>query len=287
MLGKKIVVTGANGMLGSAMMHAFINEEIVGIGSELDITNREALYNKLKLISPDIIIHTAAYTDVDGCEKNPKKAYLVNTLSTQHLVDYCIDKDILFIYISSTGIYGSNKKEPYIEFDNVEPLTIHHKSKFEGEKVVQNHLSKYLIIRTGWLYGGDITHGKNFVYKRYLQAKQESEMFSDNTQIGNPTYVVDVIKQISLLIERSYYGLFNCVNTAEDVSRYTYVKKIVKNFDVACAVKVAPLGMFTRVAPVSENESARNYKLDLLGCNIMRPWDEALAAYIETLKEKL
>jgi len=74
----------------------------------------------------------------------------VNAIGTQNLVNYCINKDILFIYISSTGIYGTKKeKEPYIEFDEVDPTTIHHKSKYEAEKIVQNHLNKYLILITG------------------------------------------------------------------------------------------------------------------------------------------
>lgn len=281
MIGKKVLVTGSNGMLGS-MLSASL--ECVGIGSEVDITNLDIVHENLSVIKPDIIIHTAALTNVEDCEINIDKAYKVNTLGTQNLVNYCIDKDILFIYISSTGIYGASKKEAYNEFDMPNPTTIHHKSKYEAEKIVQNHLNKYLILRTGWLYGGDKSHDKNFVYKRFLEAQDKDIIYSDSSQIGNPTYVLDFIKQIEVLITNKQYGIFNCVNKAHNISRYNYVKKIIELFDISCDVQIAPSGMFKRVAAVSHNESAVNYKLDLLGLNVMNDWSLSLDNYIQTLK---
>ena len=153
MNGKKVVVTGFRGMLGSNLLRYLAIEDIIGL--DLDITDADRVYSKLLEEKPDIIIHSAAYTNVEDCELNKDNAYLVNSMGTQNLVNYCIDKDILFIYISSTGIYGTEKKIPYIEFDKVTPPTIHHKSKYEGEKIVEKHLSKFLILRTGWLYGGE------------------------------------------------------------------------------------------------------------------------------------
>ena len=287
MIGKKILITGKSGMLGSSLIDYFNHEDIVGFGSEIDITNSSFVLNKLNEEKPDIIIHTAAYTDVESCEINIDKAYLVNTIGTQNLVNYCIDKDILFIYISSTGIYGVNKSNAYTEFDNVDPTTIHHKSKYEAEKIVQNHLNKHLILRTGWLYGGNKEHNKNFVYKRYLEAGRNDIIYSDNTQIGNPTYIEDFIEQIKVLIEHKQYGVFNCVNEAVAISRYDYVKKIVQLFEVKCNVNIAPLDMFKRVAPVSKNESAINYKLNLLNLNVMARWDESIVKYINKIKEEL
>ena len=287
MSGKKVLITGKNGMLGSSLISNLNYEHIVGIDSSIDITNIEQISNKLEKEKPNIIIHTAAYTNVESCETDPDKAYLVNSLGTQNLVNYCINKDILFIYISSTGIYGKNKDDRYNEFDEVKPTTIHHKSKFEGEKIVQNHLNKFLILRTGWLYGGDKEHNKNFVYKRFLEASKNDLIYSDNSQTGNPTYINDLVKQIEILIQNNQYGVFNCVNEAINVSRYDYVKKIVQLFDIQCKVEVASKDMFTRVAPVSHNESAVNYKLDLLNLNIMGDWELSLSMYINKLKNEI
>ena len=279
--GKKILVTGHNGMLGSAILNSTESKNIVGFN--IDITDSISVQKKLYEEKPDVVIHTAAYTNVEECETNPDKTYLVNSVGTQNLVNYCTNKDILFIFVSSTGIYGTEKKDkPYNEFDNVNPATIHHKSKYEGERIVQSHLSRYLILRTGWLYGGDIKSNKNFVFKRYIEAKDNDVIYSNNTQIGNPTYVLELVEQIKVLIENNLYGIYNCVNSAENISRYNYVKKIVELFDAKCIVKVGNKNMFTRTAPVSDNESAINYKLDLIGLNVMCNWEIALENYIMT-----
>jgi len=156
MSGKYFLVTGSNGMLGSNLVDHLQFKQIVGYDSlSLDITDSNLVNDILTKEKPDVIIHAAAYTNVEDCEINQDKAYKINTLGTQNLVNYCIRKDVLFIYISSTGVYGKQKfKEAYTEFDDVNPTTIHHKSKFEAEKIVRNHLSKFLILRTGWLFGG-------------------------------------------------------------------------------------------------------------------------------------
>jgi len=282
----KVLITGSNGMLGSNLLKLLPYNTVGFNSNELDITNSSNCISILMSEKPDILIHTAANTNVEDCEINQEKAYKVNTIGTQNLVNYCINKNILFIYISSTGIYGTKKQnDAYNEFDEVNPTTIHHKSKYEAEKVVQNHLSNYLILRTGWLFGGDKTHNKNFVYKRYLEASNNSEMYSDDSQIGNPTYIKDLVQQIKILIENRQYGIFNCINEAKHISRYDYVKKIVELFEENSEVKVAPEGMFKRVAPVSKNESAENYKLNLLGLNIMGDWEVALSKYINYLKK--
>jgi len=283
----KILITGSTGMLGSCLVNEFNNLDVIGFGSEFDITKMKVVSNELNKIKPDIIIHTAAYTDVEQCEVNIDKAYTINTLGTQNLVNYCIDKNTLFIYISSTGVYGKSKNYVYTEFDSVEPTTIHHMSKYEAEKIVQNHLNKYLILRTGWLYGGNKMHNKNFVYKRYLEASNNTTIYSDNSQFGNPTYILDLVKQMKILINNNQYGIFNCVNGAVEISRFDYVKKIVELFNLKCNVQIAPSDMFKRVAPVSKNESAKNYKLDLLGLNVMTNWEESLYKYIQQLKSKL
>ncbi len=285
MSDKKILVTGSNGMLGSNILKFMAYDDMIGYShSKLDITDNNTVQNVLKSEKPDIIIHTAAFTNVELCETESEKAYLINTLGTQNLVNYALEHDILFVYISSTGIYGKQQNSAYTEFDSVHPTTIHHKSKYEAEKIIQNHLNKYLIIRTGWLYGGDKTHGKNYVYQRYLNLKDSEVNYSVASQTGNPTYVKNLVKQIEVLITSNQYGLYNCVDHAKNISRYHYVKKIGELFELKCEVKKAPEGMYTRVAPVSHNESAINYKLDLLGLNVMQPWEVALAEYIEYLK---
>lgn len=286
---KKVLITGANGMLGSSLMEKLNFKNLYGFSSDdLDITNRENVQTVLTEVQPDIIIHTAAFTNVELCEIEKDKAYTVNTMGTQNLVDYCLDRDVLFVYISSTGVYGTQKmEEAYHEFDEANPTTVHHKSKVLGEEVVKNHLKRFLILRTGWLYGGSKENQKNFVYKRYLEGSKKNIVYSDDSQIGNPTNVENLCNQIELLLQENMHGLFNCVDDAQQVSRYEYVKTIIELFELPCQVEVAPEGMYKRVAPVSKNESAVNYKLQLLGKNVMRPWITSLEDYIYQLKEQI
>lgn len=287
MNGKKILVTGAGGMLGSCLIEKLKQYDVIGIGSEIEITDHVILSEFLEYEKPNIIIHAAALTNVDECERNADKAYAVNVIGTQNLVNYCTSKNCFFVYLSSTGVYGDTKDERYTEFCKVRPTTVHHKSKYEGEKTVVNHLNRYLIIRTGWLYGGDITHAKNFVYKRYLEAKDSKSICANGNQIGNPTYVNDLVDQIVLLLEGNMMGLFNCVNNAENVTRYDYVRKIIELFEIDCEVNRSLDDQFERLAPVSRNESAINYKLELMGCNIMGDWDVSLSKYINIIKTSL
>lgn len=282
----RVLITGANGMLGSELVKHLEGHLISGFSrNELDVTNRKNVRDVFGQVEPDVVIHAAAHTNVDDAEYSPDEAYKVNTLGTQNIVDNCLSKNILLIYISSTGIYGDHEKRCYSEYDRVNPTTIHHKTKYEAEMVVKSHLNRFLILRVGWLYGGE-GGKKNFVLNRYREALSSKVVSSDNTQMGNPTWVREVVRQISVLIDSSCTGVYNCVNTAKNVTRMNYVEKIVNSFDLAAKVLPADAKKFKRKAPVSKNESANNYKLDLLGMNVMRNWDVALEEYISEIRKK-
>lgn len=287
MSGHKVLVTGSRGLLGSYII-PFLSSRyrVVGMDSRVDVLDSKLVLDRLNIEKPDIIIHAAAFTDVDGCEKNIDKAYGVNTMGTQNMVNYCVNKNVKLIYISSTGVYGEGSNESYNEFDIVCPTTIHHKSKYEAEKVVCNHLTNYLILRVGWLYGG-YNQNNNFVYNRFIESSGNDYIYSDGSQVGNPTSVSDVSAQLLLLIEKEQCGIFNCVNSAYNVSRFDYVKKIIEIFEVNCDVRKGGEAMFKRLAPVSKNESAINYKLNLLNLNIMSDWETALYKYMQVLKNNL
>jgi dTDP-4-dehydrorhamnose reductase len=285
----KILVTGAGGLLGSTILSLFKEtSHIVGYTrNDLDVVDYKEVQKKISFESPDVIIHGAANTNAEECEGNKNLAYNVNAIGTQNIVNAILrsNKNIVLVYLSSTGIYGTGKNTPYTEYDPVSPTTVHHKSKLEGEKFVQN-LNKYLIIRTGWLFGGGMKHQKNFVYKRYLEARNKDYIYSDNSQRGNPTYVENLAAQIQFMLTAGVFGIFNCVDLGV-ASRYEYVKKIIELFDLDCKVKKGPKAMFKRIAPVSFNESAINYKLDSMDINLMMPWEKSLEKYIDQIKLKI
>jgi dTDP-4-dehydrorhamnose reductase len=280
----KIGITGSQGILGEALLQEFEDMELIPWTRQtLDITNPEQVNNALSQ-QLDVIIHCAALTNVNFCQENPEEAHKVNVVGTQHLIEGLTEKKKpLFVYISSTGNYGAWKTDPYTEEDHLVAPTVYHDSKLTGEKLVADQLENHLILRTGWLYGGRIEQKKNFVYQRYLDAKDKDEIYGDASQIGNPTFVGNVAKQLRVLLEKKIRGTINCVDTGR-ATRLEYVQEIIRQFDLNCQVIEAPEGHFARPAPVSPNESAINQKLNELGLNKMRNWKEALQDYILTVK---
>lgn len=282
---RKIVITGVNGMLGSAIATLFKDKfSVYGLNRDLlPIEDYKAVTTKISEINPDIIIHCAAYTNVELAETNPADCYRVNHLGTLNIANAAMKANSKLIYISSTGCYGSWSAAAYCEYDPVVPTTVYHKSKIAGEDAVAGICSNYLILRTGWLYGGDISHKKNFVYNRFLEAKKSEKITSDPFQSGNPTSVVDVADQIQVLIDQDVSGCFNVVADGY-CTRYDYVKTIVEFCGLDTIVEKAEKP-FQRIAPVSGNEAAENFLLTNMGLNVMKPWKESLKKYIsETIK---
>ena len=280
----RILVTGADGMLGSCIMHRFSGHELIPLlESECDITDASGVSKFIDQASPEAIIHTAAFTDVESCEKNRKKAILVNVTGTENLVREACQADMTFVYISSTGIYGSHKQRPYTELDEVRPSTVHHRSKHDAEKLVSTGTARHIILRIGWLFGARPDHPRNFIIQRYREASGKDIIYADDSQTGNPTYADNDARQLQYLIENQLFGVFNCVDHGP-ASRLEYVRKIIELAGLPCRVEVAPDGYFKRIAAVSPNESAVNSRLDSIGKDMMEYWHASLARYMESLE---
>jgi len=280
----KLILTGAKGQLGSTIMN------IVRLNSDLLIQSfdRVKWHNSTKdqkinfLSNFDIIIHSAANTDVEFCETNPDDCYRDNVKLTEEIAIVAEIANCKMIYISSTGIYGKdNLIESYTESDIPRPTTHHHKSKFLAENLVNKICSKPLILRTGWLFGSSPTNLKNFVARRIEEASKlkGGELSSNNGQRGNPTFTNDFVFMLMELIMKEECGIFNLVNEGA-ASRFDYVKKIFEfaNIDV----KLIPSNNnFNRKADVSFNETASNQKLYEFGYRYMPLWKESLEYYIK------
>ena len=279
----RILLTGASGLLGSAIVR--VSEELGHncIAFKRSSWNwQNCLIDDELLFDIDLIVHAAANTDVEECEKQPEICYRDNTLLTECLAKAAAKANLNFVFISSTGIYGSHKTSPYAEFDEVKPTTHYHRSKFLAEERILQLIPGSLIIRTGWLYGGGFGIPKNFVANRIKEARGSAngEIFSNIDQYGNPCYNIDVAERILELTERGMSGVFNCVNEGS-VSRYEYVQSIMEFAGLNSVVSQASSAAFNRHAKVSNNESARNWKAELLGFEKMPCWKVSLEKYIK------
>ena len=284
----KILVTGAHGILGSAFTLKLGSDCIGTSRSQLDLTNLESVRDFFKKHEVSTVIHCAANTNLEFCETNPEQSFLDNVQATMNVFNAFkkLNPRGKFVFISSTGIYGSEVERPYTEDDVPVPTTVHHINKKEAEDFLISQKSEVLIIRTGWLFGGSVNHNKNFVYKRYLEASKSLELVGDKSQFGNPTYVKDVVYQVIKMINMGCCGIYNCVNIGS-VSRYDYVNEIISLFNLNTKLIPAPKSFFKRIAPVSKNEMAINKRLIDEEICIMNNWKDSLANYIKDLKKEI
>ncbi|KDN28655.1 dTDP-4-dehydrorhamnose reductase [Vibrio fortis] len=285
-----IGITGTNGLLGSELLI-----KVRACGLKATVLDRcrflisDGLKNAIEYIDSlgcDVVVHCAANTNLESCEINPQDCYSDNVILSELLANACRLLNVKFVFISSTGVYGSSKKTPYHEYDELLPTTVHHRSKMLAENAILSQSNDALIIRTGWLFGGDFNLQKNFVANRIREAVLSGgEIKSDGTQYGNPTYVKDVSDIIIKLVYDGWAGVFNCVNTGS-TSRYGYVKEIINYAKIDVNVEAVHTP-FPRLAKVSENESAVNLKLSRIGFKGIRPWEEGLDEYIRSSTEDI
>jgi dTDP-4-dehydrorhamnose reductase len=288
----KLLVTGAAGMLGSALVPALNQRggkvfatDLKPIDDEiefLDVRDYKKIEESVNKIKPDMVLHLAAETDVDKCELEPEHAFLTNTIGTQNVALACQKRNIVMVYISTIGVFYGDQFEPYSEFDTPNPVNIYGRSKLEGEKIVQSLLQRYYIVRAGWMMGGGPKRDKKFVGKIIRQIKEKNVLKAVNDKVGSPTYTVDFSKCLTNLIETGYYGLYHCTNKGY-CSRFDVAKKIVALMGRS-DVTVEPVSSayFPLPAARARSEMSRNYKLELLGKDTMKNWEDALKEYIDS-----
>lgn len=285
----KILITGANGLLGSTIFDYLTEKgENVFKYNRSDFSWIDQKKNILALRNFDVVIHAAANTNVEECEIYPESCYRDNTLFTERLSSAASQVNCKFIFISSTGIYGSEKENsPYTEYDNVNPTTHHHKSKWLAEQAVNKFCNNSLILRTGWIFGGLPNSSKNFITNRIREAlvTKNNKIISNCQQFGVPTYTKDFAEILYLMILKDEIGTYNIVNQGH-ASRFDYVSKIFKTLSLETEVIPDSAESFNRIAKVSKNEMAVSLKLKELGYQLLPTWEESIEKYIKNDLQK-
>ncbi|HDS31193.1 MAG TPA: dTDP-4-dehydrorhamnose reductase, partial [Firmicutes bacterium] len=211
---KTVLITGHLGQLGNALVQLMKSDyRVCGVDlDEMDITRVEEIAGTFYLHQPDVVIHTAAMTDVDGCELDPEKAIRINAIGTQNLVIAAEEFNSIFVHLSTDYVFPGTSNSPYIECDPVGPLSWYGKSKLMAENFVRNMLFRYFIVRTSWLVG---EKGRNFVKIMLKLAREKDELTVVDDQRGCPTFASDLAKAIRELIETPYYGTYHITNSGE------------------------------------------------------------------------
>ncbi len=276
----RVLITGGQGQLGRALVRtAPAGVEVVALGaSRCDVTDAAAVRATLAENEPDIVFHCAAWTDVDGCERSPERAWHVNALGTQHVAACCLELGATLVYISTNYVFDGEQEEPYHEFSRPNPLSVYGASKLAGEAVVRALCPRHAIVRTAMLY--DAT-GRNFLTTVLRLAREQSRLRMVADQYGNPTYVEDLARALWRLVEWPAYGTYHLVN-AGSASWYDWARAIVEGLALPVEVEPIPASAYHRAARPPRNGTLTSLAAPALGI-ALPDWRDALARCLATL----
>tara|TARA_B100001057_G_scaffold489059_1_gene574591 strand:- start:149 stop:1000 length:852 start_codon:yes stop_codon:yes gene_type:complete len=266
---KKILVTGSNGQLGRSFREIsddYPFDFFFKSKSDLNIIDKKSIYNFVREKNINCLINCAAYTNVEEAEKNPEKAYLVNSIAVGHLAEICSHLRVQLIHISTDFIFDGVKKTAYTELDQMNPINNYGKSKLEGEyKILNSSLKNSLIIRTSWLYS---KFGNNFVNNIINNMATNDFISVVDDQFGSPTNSLDlasVILQIIPRIANQNPEIYNFANLGY-CSRHDFavsIKKLLKNNVEIKKIKSTSLVQRPKFSPLSSEKIKNNFNLEI------------------------
>ncbi len=232
----RVLVTGAGGQVGRSVLEQFTRHEVVPVThGELDVCDLAALRAGLDTVRPDLVLNAAAYTDVDGAEREPAAAFAGNAVGPRLLALATAERGLPLLHLSSDYVFDGEAGRPYHEFDTPAPLSTYGRSKLAGEEAVRAFNPRHYLVRSAWVYS---PFGRNFALTmRGLAGRPEVQVVSD--QFGSPTYAPHLAVALERLIETGSFGTYHLVNVG-----------VASWYELACAV-FRELGLATPVRPVS------------------------------------
>ena len=279
---KKLLITGASGMLGSDIV-PILRKKYQVFPTDidtLDISDGNAIESFLQRIEPDWIIHLAAITDLEYCERNPAKAMNINGESTGRLAKLSKKHGKKLVYVSTSGVFSGSNKGPYTEEDVPHPVTVYGKSKLLGEKIIHDVMDPkdFMILRAGWMFGGGELD-KKFVGKMFELMSKNDQVRVVSDIVGSPNYSIDIGNLIVFLIEKEAYGLFHAINEGI-ASRYEIALKIKEYGKFDTQVVKASADEFPTIAPRPPMEAILGQNLKTKQNYQIRDWQSALKEYM-------
>jgi dTDP-4-dehydrorhamnose reductase len=275
----RIVITGASGQLGQAL-HQFLAATGLTLiqPPRFDVADHTTV-QYIADLSPDLVIHTAAMTHVDGCATDPDTAFKVNAFGTQNVAHACLRCNAELVYISTNEVFDGRQAQPYREDDRPNPINPYASSKRSGEQMAARYVQQLYIVRTAWLYGG----GQKFPAKIVAAADSGRPLKVVTDEISNPTYTLDLAAAIAQLIKTGQYGTYHLTN-AGYCSRYDFAREILRlTGRETIPIEPITLADYQRASTVPPFTPLANTRATELGITL-RPWQEALADYLRQAK---
>lgn len=279
----KVLVTGAKGQLGYDVVNELTlrGHEAIGVDiSEMDITSAAQTMNVIAEISPDAVIHCAAWTAVDAAEDNEDAVRRVNADGTRNVASACKAVGAKMMYISTDYVFDGQGTEPWsADCKTFAPLNVYGRTKLEGERAVADNIDNYFIVRIAWVFGA---HGKNFVDTMLRLGQTHDTLRVVSDQIGTPTYTPDLARLLVDMIETEKYGYYNATNEGGYISWYEFACEIFRQ----AGIKTKVIPVTTKEYGLSKAKRPFNSRLDKskLTANGFKPlpdWRNALERYLK------
>ena len=274
------VVTGAGGQLGIELARRLDARRAVTLNrAQLDITNARLVERTLAEISPRLIIHAAAATNVDGCERDRAEAYRTNAVGTWNVARAAERAGAQMVYVSTNYVFDGKKLGPYLEYDDAAPLSAYGWTKLHGERAARQVLERLFVVRTSWLYS---RWGHNFISRLRDVEASDGPLRYVGDQVANPTNAGDLAAAILELAETEAFGVHHLVNEGA-TSWYGWAAAVLAGLGRAdIALEEISAEEFPRAAAVPANAELANETARAVGVTL-RPWSEALSAHIREI----
>jgi dTDP-4-dehydrorhamnose reductase len=274
-----ILVTGAAGRLGGRLVEVLTSAGHSPIGAdtaEFDIADWAATRAFIASAAPDLIIHPAAWTDVDGCVGDPEKAIRINGMGAQNVALAAAEIGAPILHISSNEVFNGKASTPYREYDPTDPINPYGYSKWVGEQAVMRVNPRHYVVRTAWLFAHG---GKNFIQSILNAAKAGRELRVVTNEVANPTYNDDLAAAIVQLIETERFGIYHFVNEGA-CSRYEFARYALDRAGYA-DTPITPItsAEWKRASTPPEYAPLDNLAGKLVGISL-RGWREAVDAFL-------
>jgi dTDP-4-dehydrorhamnose reductase len=275
----KVLVFGGTGLLGSDITEVCkADHEIISAGSaDADITDFNAVYDYVKAHRPEVVINCAALTDVDKCEENPDLAFRINAMGPKNIAVACRDFNARLIHLSTDYVFDGKKGDSYTEFDQVNPISVYGRSKLAGEQFVQMGTTKFMIVRTAWIFGTKRRHFVDYVIESINKGE---EIIAVKDMVSSPTFSHDLAETMNRMIMMNQVGIFHAANKGY-CSRVQMVEEIMKILKKQTRVQVLNQSQWKRPAARPAFSALKNYHLSLMNEDNMAGWRDALKRYIK------
>ncbi|MFF2594193.1 dTDP-4-dehydrorhamnose reductase [Priestia megaterium] len=280
-MSQKVLITGANGQLGKELVELFTEKgfEVYGFGREkMDITNQPQVQEMISTLKPNIVLHSAAHTQVDLAESEPEQAFLINAYGTRNVAVAAEAVGAKLVYVSTDYVFDGTTNEPYNEFSPTSPLGVYGRSKLAGEQFVRDFHSKFFIVRTSWVYG---KHGANFVKTMLKMGEDRKEISVVADQKGCPTYTLDLANSILEFIRTEKYGIYHVSNSGS-CSWYEFAKAIFDITGMDVDVKPCSSQDFPRPAARPKYSVLEHQAVKMNSFRQMNHWEKSLASFLSS-----